>query len=100
VESFPLFTARDLSLINEMRQKYLCTYLECIKVFIPTGIFNGMKNKKEILIYIGNMLSDKFDKEPYRTIYEIVKNNSGKYTKSALSNKFKVSLSSINTMLK
>jgi primosomal protein N' (replication factor Y) len=100
VESFPLFTARDLSLINKMRQKYLCTYLECIKVFIPTGIFNGMKNKKEILIYIGNMLSDKFDKEPYRTIYEIVKNNSGKYTKSALSNKFKVSLSSINTMLK
>ena len=99
-EDYPLFTKKDLILIKEMREKYLCTYLECIKLFIPTGIFKGMKNKRETLIYSGKALEGKFYKEPYNHIYEIVKDNEGIYTKTALSNEFNLSLSSINTMIK
>lgn len=99
-EDFPLFTKKDLVLMKEMREKYLCTYLDCIKVFIPTGIFKGIKNKKETLIYCGNMPEGRFDKENYKTIYGIVKNNEGIFTKSTLSKRFNLSLSSINTMIK
>lgn len=99
-DEFPLFTKKDLIVIKEMREKYLCTYLDCIKVFIPTGIFKGMKNKRETLIYSGKMLEGKFYKEPYKNIYEIVKAKDGLYTKTALSKEYNLSLSSINTMLK
>lgn len=99
-EEFPLFTEKDLIIINEMREKYLCTYLECIKVFIPTGIFKGMKNKSETLVYLGKALEGKYEKEPYIGIYKTVEQNSGMYTKTSLGKEFNLSLSSINTMLK
>lgn len=99
-DEFPLFTKKDLILIKEMREKYLCTFLDCIKVFIPTGIFKGMKNKRETVIYLGKELEGKFHKEPYITIYEMVKTNEGIYTKTGLSKELNLSLSSINTMLK
>ncbi|KZL94427.1 primosomal protein N' [Clostridium magnum] len=99
-DKFPLFTKKDLIIIKEMREKYLCTYLDCIKVFIPAGVFKGMKNKRETLIYTGKVLEGKYYKEPYKNIYEIVKSNEGIYTKTALSNEYNLSLSSINTMLK
>lgn len=99
-EEFSLFTKKDLSLIEYMREKYLCTYLECIKVFIPAGISKGVKNKTETVIYIGQNLEGKFDKEPYRSIYELVKNNNGLNTKNFLNKEYNLSLSSINTMLK
>lgn len=99
-EEFPLFTEKDLIIINEMREKYLCTYLECIKVFIPTGVFKGMRNKSETLVYLGKALEGKYEKEPYTGIYKIVEQNSGVYTKTSLSKEYNLSLSSINTMLK
>ncbi|NMM65631.1 primosomal protein N' [Clostridium sp. P21] len=100
-DEFTLFTRNDVMLIKEMKSKYLSTYLECIKVFIPAGISDGMKNKTEIQIYTGEAeLNGKFEKEPYLTIYSIVKKNQGFYNKNALSKNFNVSLSSINTMIK
>ncbi|MCH5139087.1 primosomal protein N', partial [Clostridiaceae bacterium UIB06] len=99
-DEFPLFTKKDLTIIKEMRERYLCTFLDCIKVFIPTGIFKGMKNKRETLMYIGGKLEGRFCKEPYKNIYEIVKAKEGTYTKTALSKEYNLSLSSINTMIK
>lgn len=99
-DEFPLFSEKDLQLIEEMRKRYLCTYLECIKVFIPAGIFKGMKNKRETLLYKGKNLTGRFLKYPYTKIYDILDQNEGKYTKSFLSKKYGLSLSSINTMIK
>ncbi|WP_446899458.1 primosomal protein N' [Clostridium sp. LBM24168] len=99
-EGFPLFTEEDLELIEEMRKRYLCTYLECIKVFIPTGIFKGIKTKKEIFLYKGSNLKGRFLNSPYIQIYDILGQNEGKYTRNSLSKKYGLSLSSINTMIK
>ncbi|WP_123054120.1 primosomal protein N' [Clostridium sp. JN-1] len=99
-ESFSLFSKKDLIMITKMREKYLSTYLECIKPFIPAGIFRGVKNKKENVIYTGSKLEGKLLKDNYKFIYDAVKNNEGMYNKSALANKFNLSLSSINTMIK
>ncbi|MFL0195968.1 primosomal protein N' [Clostridium sp. WILCCON 0269] len=99
-DDFPLFTKRDLELIENMREKYLCTYLECIKVFIPRGIFKGMKNKKKNLVSLGKNLEGSFDREPYRTIYKLVEKENGIHTKNFISSNYKISISSINTMIK
>lgn len=99
-DDFTVLREEDVKLIKNMRERYLCTYLECIKVIIPTGITKGVKNKVKEVISIGNNLKDKFCKDPYLQIYDIVRKNNGIYSKTEISNKFNVSLSSINTMIK
>lgn len=99
-DDFAVLREKDLQLIKAMREKYLCTYLECIKVIIPTGITKGIKQKVKDVVSVNNNLNDKFDKEPYIKIYELVEENNGLYSKTELSKKFNISLSSINTMIK
>lgn len=99
-DDFTVLRENDVNLIKEMREKYLCTYLDCIKVIIPSGIIKGIKNKVKEVIYISSPLIEKFDKEPYKTIYEIIRKNDGIYTRAEISRNFSVSVSSINTMIK
>lgn len=99
-DDFTVIRENDIILIKEMKKKYLCTYLDCIKVFLPTGIIKGVKNKVKETIILGDSLEGKFLKEPYESIHEIVKKNNGVYCKSEISNKFGVSMSSINTLIK
>lgn len=96
----PLLKTSDLELIGIMKNKYLCTYLECIKVMIPSGITKGVKSKTSLVLFSGKELEGKFQKEPYNNIFNLVKSNEGIYNKSELSKKYNVSLSSINTMIK
>lgn len=99
-DDFTVLREKDIKFINLMRKKYICTYLDCIKLIIPTGINRGMKQKISSKISIKNKLTGKYEKEPYNNIFFIVKNNNGKYTKNELSKNFKLSLSSINTLIK
>ena len=99
-DTIPLFTEEDLALIEKMREKYLCTYIEGIKVLIPSGISKGIKTKKENFVFTGVKLSGRYDKEPYRSIWEIVSRNNGKYNKSRLSEEFGLSMSSVTSMAK
>jgi len=99
-EEFTVISEKDIKLIEMMREKYLCTYLECIKVFIPTGIIKGIRKKSKELIYVNNEMYDENLKSNYREIYNIVQDNNGIYSKSELSKLFNLSLSSINTMIK
>lgn len=96
----PLFTEQDLQLIEGMREKYLCTYIECIKVLIPSGITKGIKLKKENFVFKGEALSGRYDKEPYRSIWAAVEANNGKYNKNRLSEEFGLSLSSVTSMIR
>lgn len=95
-----LITEKNIILINKMKRKYLCTYIECIRLLIPTGIMKGMKHKMTDVVYINGSLIPKLKKEPYETIYKIVLKNNGIYNKSQLSKNFNLSISSINTMIK
>lgn len=99
-DEIPLLKRSDVELIKSMKLKYLCTYLECIKVFIPSGITRGVKEKKQLVLYVGKRLEGRHDKEGYREIYNRVISAEGEFGKSELAAKFKVSLSSINTMIK
>lgn len=99
-EKFPVLSYKDIRIVEYMRKHCLSTYMEGIRTILPSILFKGVKKKKENLIYIGKSLEGRHNKEPYINIYNIVKENSGKFNKTALSKKFDLSLSSINTLLK
>ncbi|MEG2353304.1 MAG: primosomal protein N' [Clostridium sp.] len=96
----PLLSYEDVEIVRNIRDRYLCTYIEAIRLMLPPGILRGMKKKTTKLLYVGRPLEEKYLKSPYDEIFQLVSENSGKYTKSELSKMFSLSLSSINTLLK
>ena len=96
----PLLKITDIELVKIMKKKYLCTYLECIKVIIPRGITKGIKKKTAQVLTVCKELEGKFLNEPYKNIYELIQLNNMKYNKNEFSKTFNQSLSSINTMIK
>ncbi|MBU3098787.1 MULTISPECIES: primosomal protein N' [Clostridium] len=99
-DEMPLLKITDIELVKIMKKKYLCTYLECIKVIIPRGITKGIKKKTSLLLTVGKPIEGKFLNEPYKNIYDLIELNKMKYNKNEFSKNFKLSLSSINTMIK
>ncbi len=99
-EEDPLLDLNRVKLVEQMKERYLCTYLESIKVLVPPGITKGNKEKKENFIFIYKVLEGKYLKENYEQIYDFVKLNDGVYNKNILNKKFGFSLSSINTLIK
>lgn len=99
-DEMPLLKITDIELVKIMKKKYLCTYLECIKVIIPRGITKGIKNKTAQVLSVCKELEGKFLNEPYKNIYELIQLNNMKYNKNEFSKNFNQSLSSINTMIK
>ncbi len=99
-DEMPLLKITDIELIKIMKKKYLCTYLECIKVIIPRGITKGIKKKTAQVLTTCKELEGKFLNEPYKDIYELIQLNNMKYNKNEFSKIFNKSLSSTNTMIK
>lgn len=99
-EIVPILREEDVLLIKKMKEKYLCTYLECIKTIIPTGLLDGITNKTVQKISVIKGLEGKYDKEIYNNIYDIVSSNNGLYTMSELNSRFGVSISSLSTLMK
>lgn len=98
--NYRVLTQNDIMLIKGMKNKYLCTYIDCIRTILPNGIMKCLHNKFIKFISIGEKPKGKFNKEPYISIYNFVMNNNGKYRKSQISKKVPASISSINTMIK
>lgn len=99
-DNIEFLTEENIRLIETMRKKYLCTYLECIKVMIPNGITKGTTFKTKNCIILGNPLTEKYKKEEYINIVRFIEENNGVYNKSELTSEFNLSLSRINTLIK
>lgn len=99
-EDFPVISNEDIVLINKMREKYLSTYIECIKAIVPSALINGIKNKTAEKLYSVKAPEGRFSKENYYNIYKLIFENPGTYTVSELSCLFNFSASSINTLIK
>ena len=72
-DDFALFTEKNIQMIKLMKKQYICTYLDCIKLLIPTGITRGMKQKTNFVVLVNNELKDKYNKNPYLEIYSYCK---------------------------
>lgn len=95
----PVLTSDDLSLIEFLRDTYLCKYIDAIRLLIPQGILKGTKNKsKKVIIWLKD-LQDKIMQEKYEEIVSYIKDNNGKFTKTELTKEQGLSLYKINKLI-
>ncbi|WP_252230355.1 primosomal protein N' [Clostridium sp. ZBS15] len=99
-EDYPILTKADIDLINFLRNKYLCKYIDGIRLLIPVGIMKGLKNKKRRVIYTDKQLEDeKFKKDNYIKLYEFISQNEGLFTKSEITKDNGFSSYSLNKLI-
>lgn len=68
----PIFSKDDISLIGWMRNKYLCTYIDCINLLYPKGY---KLNNYKVLTLINDDLDNVSDSE--MNLIKIIKENHG-----------------------
>ena len=96
----PILTHDNLKLIDFLRKKYLCRYIDAVRLMIPTGIMKGSTNKKKKVICINKKLDNNEKiKENYINLYNYIFNNDGIYTKSDIIRDKKYSLYTLNKMI-
>lgn len=94
-----LFDSWTVEVVEEMRKRYLCTYLEGIRLFIPVGTLKGAGFKTEEKLYPNLELSGKLNKEPYAAIADLIGKNPGKFIRADIS-RMGFSSSSLNTLIR
>lgn len=95
-----MLTKEDIQVIQFLRRKYLCKYIDAVRLMIPVGIMKGSKNKKKKVIVINKEVKeDELKKESYINLYNFIINNNGIYTKSEIVNDKEFSLYCLNKLI-
>ena len=96
----PVIDGDDIKLIDFLREKYLCKYIDAFRLLIPVGIMKGAKSKsKKVIVFKSDDLSCIQKPEGYVEIINFLKENSGKYTKSELINANSISQYKLNKLI-
>lgn len=96
----PILTIDNLKLVDFLRKKYLCRYIDAIRLMIPAGIMKGSTNKKKKVICINKSLdSIEETKENYINLYNYISDNDGIFTKADITRDKKYSLYTLNKMI-
>ena len=96
----PVIDEDDINLIEFLREKTLCKYIDAFRLLIPVGIMKGAKAKKKKVIVLKNEdLSNIKNPDGYKKFVEFFKTNSGKYTKSELINDHSISQYKLNKLI-
>lgn len=96
----PVIDEDDINLIEFLREKTLCKYIDAFRLLIPVGIMKGAKAKEKKVIVLKNEdLSNIKNPDGYKKIVEFFKTNSGKYTKSELINEHSISQYKLNKLI-
>ena len=93
----PLLSLDSLKMVKFLREKYLCKYIDAIRVMIPPKIMSGNKIKTKSVIVFKNYLN--FLSENQEKALDIIKEESGKYTKAELNKNFNISTYMINKLI-
>lgn len=97
----PVITKDNIELIYFLRERYLCKYIDAFRLLIPVGIMKGAKNKvKNVVVLVSEDLTSVKNNEGYKEIIKILKDNSGKYTKSEIVKNFSISQYKLNNLFK
>ena len=96
----PIINEDDINLINFLREKYLCKYIDAFRLLIPVGIMKGAKSKrKKVIVFKSDDLSCIQKPDGYIDIINFLRENSGKYTKSELINVNSISQYKLNKLI-
>ena len=100
LDDIPILTRDDLRLIDFLRENYLCKYIDAIRTIIPSGLSQGIKNKKKTVIVFNKELDGMFkDKDNYVKIVNLIKEKDGELTKSEIINDYSLSSYSLNKLI-
>ncbi|WP_315067342.1 primosomal protein N' [uncultured Clostridium sp.] len=89
-----------MELIHFLRKKYLCKYIDAIRLMIPVGIMKGSKEKKKKVVYINKEIDgDELKKENYVKLYDFITKNNGIYTKTEITGDKQFSLYCLNKLI-
>ncbi len=95
-----ILTENDFKIIDFLRKKSLCKYIDAIRLMIPSGIMRGSSNKEKQVVCINNYDYNYAEaKETYKNIYLFVRENNGQYTKSEITKKYGYSLYILNKLI-
>lgn len=95
-----ILTQDDINLVYFLRRKYLCKYIDAVRMLIPSGIMTGSTKKKKYVICIEKEdYEDKLKKDSYIELYKYIKENNGVYTKSELTKQKGYSLYCLNKLI-
>ena len=96
----PILTNDDIKIIQFLRKKYLCKYIDAVRLMIPVGIMKGSKAKKKKVIVINREINEKeLKKENYLKLYDFIANNNGIYTKTEVVSNKQYSLYCLNKLI-
>lgn len=100
LDEMPILSRDDIKLIEFLRNKYLCKYIDAIRTIIPTGLLSGLKDKvKKVLVYNKPLEGKLKDKENYIKIMNFISVHNGEFTRSDLINKENFSAYSIKKLV-
>lgn len=95
-----ILTEDNIKMIQFLRNKYLCKFIDAIRLMIPVGIMNGSKNKKKKVISINKVIdANELKKENYINLYTFITNNNGIYTKTEITSNNQFSLYILNKLI-
>lgn len=96
----PILSPDDSKIIDFLREKYLCKYIDAIRSIIPVGLMRGIKNKKKQVIYFKKDLCGKLlEKESYRNLILYIREHDGEFTKSELTKDGTFSIYTLNKLI-
>lgn len=93
----PLLDREHLLLVEFLRRKYLCKYIDALRIMIPPKIMSGNKEKIKQVVVFKNYIFDISDKQI--EALDIIKDNNGIYNKAELMKKFNISAHSIKKLI-
>ena len=95
-----ILTEDDIKMIQFLRKKYLCKFIDAVRLMIPVGIMKGSKNKKKKVVSINKEIDvDELKKEKYINLYNFIVNNNGMYTKTEVTNNEQFSSYTLNKLI-
>lgn len=93
----PLLSEDSLKVIKFLREKYLCKYIDAIRVMIPPKIMSGNKEKtKQVIVF--NQYKVGLS-EPQEKALSLIKEKSGVFTKAEWNKNFNISTYMINKLI-
>lgn len=96
-EAEPLLDRESLILVEFLRRKYLCKYIDALRIMIPPKIMKGNKEKtRQVLIFKKNINGLN---ENQKNALSFIKENSGAFTKTDLSRDHKISAYTIKKLI-
>lgn len=99
ISSEPLFGEKELEVALFIKEKYLCRYIEALKLFTPPGTIKGSSNKVKKVISVNSSFNNSEDYEKYKDEIELIKKHNGQFTKTELNKNLNISIYKINKMI-